>query len=108
MNLNNRLRVATLSFLGSLAAAGCGSSEDTPSEVSNPLTPMAMPDAPEGSGGASMTMGTPENSDGIITPAGLVRPVAATENSGAACEVAVGAMSKNNALPNPFARHDGT
>jgi hypothetical protein len=109
MNLNNRLCVASLSLLGSLAAVGCGSSsKETPTDVSNPLTPEATPETPEGSGGSSTAMGTPENSDGIFTSAGLARPAATTENSGATCEVAVGNMAKNDALPNPFARHDGT
>ncbi|HEU4583829.1 MAG TPA: hypothetical protein VFS67_36480 [Polyangiaceae bacterium] len=108
-----RLRLASLSFL-SLLAAGCSSDEST-TEASNPLTPEATPDATdlpdttdEGSADPSTTMSTPENSDGIITASGLIRPVAATENSGSACEVAPGAMSKNDALPSPFAMHDGT
>jgi hypothetical protein len=106
MNSKVTLRVASLTLLGSLAAAGCGSDKNTPSsEVSNPLTPMATP---EGSGGSSAAVGTPENSDGVITSAGLVRPVATTENSGAACDVTAGTMSKNDELPNPFAKHDGT
>jgi hypothetical protein len=108
MNSNLRLRVASLSLLGSLAAAGC-SSKDSPSDVSRPLAPADPTVPPEGSAGSSTTIGaSPENSDGIITAAGLVRPVASTENSGATCDVTAGAMSKYEDLPNPFAKHDGT
>ena len=109
MNSNVTLRLAFLSLLGGLAAAGC-SSKDSPSRVENPLIPdePATPEMTEGGGGSATTMATPENSDAIITPSGLVRPVATTENSGTACEVAVGTMSKNDDLPNPFAKHDGS
>ena len=93
MNSKVSLRVASLSLLGSLAAAGC-SSEESPSPASSSMTPSAAAETPEGSDDSAATMGTPENSDGVITSAGLLRPAATTENSGAACEVAAGTMSR--------------
>jgi glucuronyl esterase-like protein len=106
-----RLGLASLSLLGSLALAGCGSDDD--SQSSNPLTPTPTPEAPatpEGTGGTSMTgVPTPEDSsEGVITPVGLIRPAASVENSGAECAATAGAISKNDTLPNPFANHDGT
>ncbi|MEY4544932.1 MAG: beta-xylosidase/endoglucanase [Pseudomonadota bacterium] len=106
MNGTARLGFTSLSLLVSLAAAGCSSDDNSP-QVSNPLTPTEEP--PMGSGGSPMTMDTPpQTSEGVITPAGLLRPVAATENSGAECNVSAGALSKNDALPNPFQMNDGT
>jgi glucuronyl esterase-like protein len=108
MNNKARLGLASLSLLGSVAAAACGG--DSSSQTSNPLTPTpATTETPDGSGGSPTTVGTPpENSEGVITPAGIIRPVASTENSGTACNAEAGATSKNDALPNPFAMHDGT
>jgi glucuronyl esterase-like protein len=110
MHNKARLGLASLSLLGTLAAAGCSSDSD--SEVSNPLTPTpGASETPDGGGGSSPIMGAPtpsESSEGVITPAGLIRPTASTENSGSECSAAAGALSKNDALPNPFAMHDGT
>jgi hypothetical protein len=108
MNNKARLRLASLTLLG-FAAAGC--SGKSSSQVSNnPLTPSDMtmdPAAAVGSGGSSMD--TPaESTEGVITPSGLINSVAKVENSGSACNVAVGTMAKNDDLPNPFVMHDGT
>jgi hypothetical protein len=107
MNNTARLGLLSLSVLGSLAA-GCSSDSD--SEVSNPLTPApGAAETPEGSAGSPMGVPTPaDSSEGVITPAGFIRPAASVENSGAECGAAAGDMSKNDALPNPFAMHDGT
>jgi hypothetical protein len=108
MNNKARLRLASLSLLG-LAAVGC-SGKSTSQVSNNPLTPSdtAMdPAAAAGSGGSSAA--TPaESTEGVITPSGLINPVAKVENSGSACNAAVGTMAKNEDLPNPFAMHDGT
>jgi hypothetical protein len=108
MNNNGRLGLASLYLLGSLAAAGCSS--DSSSQSSNPLTPEPPPTTtPEADSGSPTGVATPpDSSEGVITPTGLIRPAATTENSGTACNAAAGAMSKNDELPNPFAMHDGT
>jgi len=111
MNNKGRLGFASLSLLGSLAAAGCGSDDD--SQATAPLnpTPTGM-ETPEGTGGSPTTPETvetpPQASEGVITPAGLIRPAATTENSGAECSAAAGALSKYDTLPDPFTTHDGT
>ena len=106
MNQRASVHLAFLSLLGSLSAAGCGSehaSQGANSPTPNPDQAPAVPDD------SSTPLGTPpQTSEGVITAAGLIRPVAATENSGAACDVTVGVMSKHDALPDPFAKHDGT